>query len=78
MTDDPDPMTLRRIERAVCKLPRLRREIFLAARLNDLSYAEIAERTGLEVRDVERHVAKALISIDRRMGKPPKRWWRRH
>jgi len=77
MTDDPDPMTLRRIERAVRKLPRLRREIFLAARLDDMSYAEIAERTGLPVREVERHLAKALASIDRRMSRLTRRWWPR-
>ncbi len=76
MTDDPDPVTLRRIERAVRKLPRLQREIFLAARLDDMSYAEIAERTGLSVRDVEQHLAKALASIDRRLRKSPGRWWR--
>lgn len=76
MTHDPDPVTLKRIERAVRKLPRLRREIFLAARLDDMSYEEIAERTGLAVRDVERHIAKALASIDRRLNKPPRRWWR--
>ncbi|MEP9358092.1 sigma factor-like helix-turn-helix DNA-binding protein [Sphingomonas sp. KR3-1] len=76
MTDDPDPVTMRRIERAVRKLPRLRREIFLAARLDDMTYAEIAERTGLAVRDVEQHLAKALASIDRRLSRPPRRWWR--
>ncbi len=77
MTDDPDPVTLRRIERAVRKLPRLQREIFLAARLDDMTYAEIAERTELAVRDVEQHLAKALASIDRRLNRPPKCWWRR-
>ena len=76
MTHDTDPVTLRRIKRAVRKLPRLQREIFLAARLDDMSYTEIAERTGLAVRDVERHIAKALASIDRRLRKPPRRWWR--
>jgi len=76
MTHDPDPVTLKRIERAVRKLPRLRREIFLAARLDDMSYTEIAERTGLAVRDVEGHIAKALVSIDRRLRRPPRRWWR--
>jgi hypothetical protein len=47
MTHGPDPVTLKRLERAVRKLPRLQREIFLALRLDDLSYDEIAERTGL-------------------------------
>lgn len=76
MTHDPDRLALKRIERALRKLPRLQRDIFLAARLDDLSYAEIAERTGLAVRDVERHIANALVSIERRLRKPPRRWWR--
>ncbi|MBQ1499141.1 MAG: RNA polymerase subunit sigma [Sphingomonas sp.] len=77
MSDDPDPETLKRMEGAVRKLPRLRREIFLAARLDDMSYVEIAERTGLTVRDVEREIARALVSISRRMDRKPRRWWRR-
>ncbi|WP_448663831.1 sigma factor-like helix-turn-helix DNA-binding protein [Sphingomonas sp. CJ20] len=77
MIDDPDSVTLRRIGRAVRKLPRLQREIFLAARLDDMSYAEIAERTGLPVSEVELHLAKALASISRRMRRPARRWWPR-
>lgn len=77
MTDDPDPVTFTRMERAVRKLPRLQREIFLAARLDDMSYVEIAERTGLSVREVEREIARALVSIARRMNRQRKRWWRR-
>lgn len=75
MTDDPDPVTLKRMERALRKLPRMRREIFLAARLDDMDYVEIAERTGLSVREVEREIAKALLSISRRLDKRPRRWW---
>ncbi|QDX25068.1 RNA polymerase subunit sigma [Sphingomonas suaedae] len=75
MTDDPDPVTLKRMERAVRKLPRLQREIFLAARLDNLSYVEIAERTGLTAGQVEREIAKALVSIARRMARRPRRWW---
>lgn len=76
MTDDPDPETTKRIERAVRKLPRLQREIFLAARLDDRSYVEIAERTGLSAGQVEREIARALVSIARRMNRQHRRWWR--
>ncbi|RYG89081.1 MAG: RNA polymerase subunit sigma [Alphaproteobacteria bacterium] len=75
MADDPDPETTKRIERAVRKLPRLQREIFLAARLDEMSYVEIAERTGLSAGQVEREIAKALVSIARRMARRPRRWW---
>jgi RNA polymerase sigma factor (sigma-70 family) len=77
MTDKPDTATMKRLERAVGKLPRLQREIFLAARLDDMSYVEIAERTGLSVRQVERAIARALVSIARRMDRQSRRWWRR-
>jgi RNA polymerase sigma factor (sigma-70 family) len=76
MTDDPDPDTTKRIERAVRKLSRLLREIFLAARLDEMSYVEIAERTGLSVGQVEREIARALVSIVRRMARRQRRWWR--
>lgn len=76
MTDDPDPVILKHMERAVRKLPRLQREIFLAARLDEMGYVEIAERTGLSAELVEREIAKALVSVARRMTRQRKRWWR--
>ncbi|RYG87766.1 MAG: RNA polymerase subunit sigma [Alphaproteobacteria bacterium] len=76
MIDDPDPVALTRMERAVRKLPRLQREIFLAARPDDMSDVEIAERTGLSVAQVEWKIARALSSIARRMNRQHRRWWR--
>ena len=76
MTDDPDPEATKRIKRAVRKLPRLQREIFLAARLDEMSFGEIAERTGLSVGQVECEIARALGSIARRMNRQHRRWWR--
>jgi RNA polymerase sigma-70 factor (ECF subfamily) len=68
---------LRRLERAMTKLPPTTRNIFLAHRLDGLSYQTIAERTGLSVGDVERHMSKALhrlcIEVD---GERPE-WWER-
>src|SRR3546814_11851345 len=49
-----------RIEEAVLRLKPLTREIFLACRLDGYSYAEIAERTGLSVRGVEKQMSKAI------------------
>lgn len=43
------------------------REILLAKRLDAMSFAEIARRTGLSVGQVERHLAKALATIDREL-----------
>jgi len=69
------PEHLARLERAVKSLRRIDREIFLARRLDDMSYAEIAERTGLTVRQVERSVRRALVDIDCYMCRPERRWW---
>lgn len=68
--DLTDAAILARLERAVRRMPRLQRDIFLAIRLDDLSYPEIAERTGLSVREVERHFANSLVSIARALDRP--------
>ncbi|MGH6613405.1 sigma factor-like helix-turn-helix DNA-binding protein [Sphingomonas sp.] len=58
-----DAETIARLERALRRMPKLQREIFLAIRFDNLAYPEIAERTGLSVRQVERHFAKSLMHI---------------
>jgi RNA polymerase sigma factor (sigma-70 family) len=68
---------LRRLERAMRKLPRPTREIFLAHRLDAMSYGVIAERTGLSVREVERHMARAICRLCKELDREPLRWWER-
>jgi RNA polymerase sigma-70 factor (ECF subfamily) len=75
MSEHPDPRRLKRLERAIRKLPRRQREIFCAIRFDDLSYDEIAQRTGLSVAEVEHLFAEALLHFMRRLDRP-KRWWR--
>jgi len=56
---------LRRLE---CSLQRLKprtREIFLAHRIDGYSYVEIAQRTGLSVKGVEKHMSQAIAFVDR-------------
>jgi RNA polymerase sigma-70 factor (ECF subfamily) len=60
--------TLRRLEKAMLRLAPKTREIFLAKRLDGMSYAEIAERTGLSIKGVEKHMGKAIAAIDRAMN----------
>jgi RNA polymerase sigma-70 factor (ECF subfamily) len=57
--------TLRRLEAAMLKLKPKTREIFMAHRIDGLSYAEIADRTGLSVKGVEKQMGKAIAMIDR-------------
>jgi RNA polymerase sigma-70 factor (ECF subfamily) len=70
---DPHPQLeardmLRRLEGAVAKLPLRTREIFLAHRLDGLTYTEIAARTGLSVKGVEKQMSKAIHQVRRVMG----------
>lgn len=77
MTGERDPEFMRRLEDAITNLPRLQREIFLACRLDDMPYAEIARRTGLTARRVERHLARAICKIAKQMDGEQLSWWER-
>ena len=77
MPEHTDPDLLRKLERAVSQLPRATREIFLTHRLDDLSYEDIARRTGLPVRKVERHMARAIYLLCRELEDEPLGWWQR-
>lgn len=56
---------LRRLEAAVQQLKPLTREIYLAHRLDGYTYAEIAARTGLSVKGVEKQMSRAIAQVDR-------------
>ncbi len=77
MSDTPDPDLLRRMEEAMLNIPKLQREIFMAHRLDDMAYGEIAERTGLTVRQVERHMAKAIYKLVKQLRGEKLSWWER-
>ena len=62
--------TLRRLETAVAQLRPKTRAIFLAHRLDGLSYGEIADLTGLSVKGVEKQMSKAIAKIDRLLDRP--------
>jgi len=68
----PDPATaleareaLRCLEAAIARLKPRTREIFLAHRFDGLTYREIAARTGLGIKAVEKHMSRAIAHIDR-------------
>ena len=58
---------LARLERAMATMDRRTREIFLAHRLDALSYDQIAARTGLTTQEVEQHIAHAIFHLDREL-----------
>lgn len=60
-----DAGDLERLEYAILRIPRTDREMFLAHRLDHMSYQEIADASGLSVEKVERSIARAMAVIDR-------------
>lgn len=60
---------LRRMEAIMLKLRPKTRAIFIAHRIDGLSYAEIAERTGLSIKGVEKQMSKAIAHIDRMLDR---------
>lgn len=54
-----------RVQAALMRLSPKTRDIFLAHRVDGLSYAEIAQRMGLSRKGVEWHMTKAIAHLDR-------------
>ncbi|WP_174278836.1 sigma factor-like helix-turn-helix DNA-binding protein [Sphingomonas bacterium] len=75
--DHADPHTIADLEAAIGTLRSLNRQLFLAHCIDHMTYVEMARRTGLSVRHVERRMARAIRQFDaaRRGIRPP--WWRR-
>jgi len=62
--------SLARLEAAIRRLKPRTREVFLSHHLEGLTYAEIAERTGMSVSGVEKQMGRAFDQIHRLTGLP--------
>lgn len=58
---------LERLRSIVAELPERTRQIFLLNRVEGLSYAETAERLGISESSVQKHLAKALLHVTKRL-----------
>jgi RNA polymerase sigma factor (sigma-70 family) len=59
-----------RLQRAlgiINRMPARRREAFLQHRIEELSYAEVAQRMGVTVKAVEKHISAAMAQLYREM-----------
>lgn len=57
-----------RYRHAVAALPERMRDVFVLHRVEELSYRQIAERCGISIRTVEKHMAEAIVRLDRELG----------
>jgi RNA polymerase sigma-70 factor (ECF subfamily) len=62
--------SLTRLEAAINLLKPKTREVFLAYHIQGLTYAQIAERTGLALSSVEKQMGRAFDEIHRMTGLP--------
>lgn len=58
---------LDRLRSIVAELPERTRQIFVLNRIEGLSYAETAERLGISESSVQKHLAKALLHVTKRL-----------
>jgi RNA polymerase sigma-70 factor (ECF subfamily) len=59
---------LEALEAAVVALPPKCRTVFLLSRIEGLSNAEVAQRCGISVKMVEKHLGKAIVACRARVG----------
>ena len=61
----PGDARMAQAETVIAGLPELTREVFFMHRFDDLSYERIARRLGIDVKEVEGHIAATLIALRR-------------
>lgn len=53
---------------AIAQLPPKCQRVYLLKRIHGMSHAEVAERCGISVKTVEKHLAKALAKLRQKVG----------
>lgn len=61
---------LARVDHAIRALPARTGEIFMAHRFEGETYPAIAERMGISVKTVEKHISLALVALHRLLAEP--------
>ncbi len=59
---------LRKLEQTILKLPPKCRRVFVLSRIEGLSNAEVAQRCGISVKMVEKHLVQALARCRQQVG----------
>jgi RNA polymerase sigma factor (sigma-70 family) len=75
MAPKPQPPDPDRLELAIRKLSPIEREVLFLSAKEGFNTEEIAIRLGMSKTAVERHLADALINLDRLLERR-RAWWR--
>ncbi len=59
----PSPAEIARLRVAIAAMPEPRRSVYLFTARDGLDYREIAARLGLDVGEVQRELARALVDL---------------
>jgi RNA polymerase sigma-70 factor (ECF subfamily) len=57
-----------KLQRAISNLPEKTRTAFLMSRMEDKSYAQIADSFGLSIKAIEKHISKAKKILREQLG----------
>lgn len=57
-----------RLSQAILELPPKCRRVYLLKRVHELKHADVAVRCGISVKTVEKHLARALVLLRRKVG----------
>lgn len=76
MTSERSTVTPERVEQAAKCLRPIEREVLILSARERLSNDEIAVRLGIEPREAQRLLAKALLKLDRALERQERPWWR--
>jgi len=69
---------IERVNRALRRMTNRQREVYLAVRIDDADYRDIAARLGITPKQVEREFAAAIRQVGRALREHhPEPWWRR-
>ncbi|GAB2573754.1 RNA polymerase sigma factor [Dyella jejuensis] len=60
-----------RLRKAILELPPKCQRVYLLKRVHGMSHAQIAQRCGISVKMVEKHLASALSQLRRKVGDSP-------
>ena len=71
-----DRLRLWRAERVVDRMHGMDRKVFLAIRVEEMTYPQIAARFNISVADVEAHFAASLRIMMKVMDEKDPWWWK--